>query len=81
MSILASGIFCHAGNRDDYRYAFMTTNEAILNETGSPLSGAQRRITASVVWDGQSRGRDNITTHVLHELMRRGVQAYRVCVF
>lgn len=81
MSILASGIFCHAGNRDYDRDAFMATNEAILNDTGSPVSGTQQRITASVAWDGQSRGQDNITKHVLHELMRRGVQAYRVSAF
>jgi hypothetical protein len=58
--------------------AYTATNEAILNQAGALANASQQRIIALVVWDGQSRGPDDITEHFLKEAVQRGIETYQV---
>lgn len=66
------------GHRYDDANAYTATNEAILNEAVSLGKLLERPVIALVVWDGQSRGPDDITENFLNEAARRGIQAYHV---
>ncbi|HZQ56160.1 MAG TPA: hypothetical protein VFB14_28480 [Bryobacteraceae bacterium] len=66
------------GYRDGDSSAYTATNEAILNEAGGVAAASGQRIIALVVWDGQSRGPDDITEHFLNEAAQRGLHIHQV---
>jgi hypothetical protein len=66
------------GYRDGDPNAYTAANEAILNEAASLGSSSDRRVIALIVWDGQSRGPDDITENFLREADRRRIETHQV---
>ncbi len=73
-----SGDLVVLGYRNGDAHAYTAANDAILNEAGSLASASGHPVIAVIVWDGQPRGRDDVTEHFLNAAARRGIHAYQV---
>lgn len=58
--------------------AYRATNGAILDEALSLAEQDKRRVVAMIVWDGKSRGKDDITEQFRGEAIARGLRVVEV---
>jgi hypothetical protein len=75
---MASGDVVELGYRKEDPNVFTATNEAILDEAARQGSAAGLRTMALVVWDGVSRGTDDITKAFLNEAQNRQLEVVAV---
>jgi hypothetical protein len=65
-----------AGNSDDFN-AYAEATRRILQEAAALYNGEQA-VKAVVVWDGQSRGSDDLTQAFADEAKKRGMEVLQV---
>jgi hypothetical protein len=75
---LTSGDGIELGHAKDDPNVFTATNEAILDEAIQQGSATGLRALAMVVWDGVSRGGDDITKAFLNEAQCRKLEVIAV---
>lgn len=62
----------------DQEETFFATNHDILDEAEKIARQMNQKVTALVVWDGHSRGEDDVTGHFLEEAKLRGLQVAEI---
>ncbi|MEO8661892.1 MAG: hypothetical protein ABI693_25725 [Bryobacteraceae bacterium] len=58
--------------------AYAAANHAILDEAVAMATDFEQMVTALIVWNGQSRGEDDLTKAFADEARRRGMQLVEV---
>ena len=62
----------------DQEDAYFATNHDILDEAEEVATAAKQELVALVVWDGESRGDDDVTAHFLEEAKRRDLNVTEI---
>ena len=76
--VAASGDLVELGYAEGEDAAYLATNHAILEQAAILAELAQQAIGAAVVWDGASRGEDDVTAAFLQEAKRLGMTVWTV---
>jgi hypothetical protein len=66
------------GYAEGEEMVYLATNHAILEQAASLAELAQQAIGATVVWDGASRGEDDVTAAFVQEARQRGLTVWPV---
>ncbi|HMV47100.1 MAG TPA: hypothetical protein PLD20_09090 [Blastocatellia bacterium] len=62
----------------DQEDAFYAANHDILDEAEEVAAAAKQEMAAAVVWNGESRGEDDVTAHFLDEARRRDLNVTEI---
>lgn len=62
----------------DQEDTYYATNHDILDEAEEVATAAKQELTAAVIWNGESRGDDDVTAHFLEEARRRDLNVTEI---
>lgn len=62
----------------DQEDSYYATNHDILDEAEEVANAAKQELTTVVVWNGESRGEDDVTAHFLEEAKRRDLNVTEI---
>jgi len=62
----------------DQEDTYYATNHDILDEAEEVAAAAKQELTAAVIWNGESRGDDDVTAHFLEEAKRRDLNVTEI---
>ena len=72
------GDLVELGYAEGEEAAYLATNHAILEQATILAAPTQQAVGAAVVWDGASRGEDDVTAAFLQEAQQRGLTVWPV---
>ena len=73
-----TGDLVELNNGADDQHAYSAANLAIFEQASALATASQRRTIAAVVWNGLSRGDDDVTAAFLEEAQRRKIEVVTV---
>jgi hypothetical protein len=77
-AVAAMGDLVVLGYAEDKEATYLATNHAILEQAASLAAPAQPAVGAAVVWDGASRGENDVTAAFVQEAQQRGLTVWSV---
>jgi hypothetical protein len=77
-AVEAMGDLVELGYAEGEDASYLATNHAILEQATILAAPTQQAVGAAVVWDGASRGEDDVTAAFLQEAQQRGLTVWPV---